>query len=99
MGSIALLAFAANLLVATLLYRYREGDSNMRSIWLCSRNDAIGNIAVLIAALGVFSTTTRWPNLIVAGIISSLALSSSYKVIRLARQEIQTDTSKPHKQC
>lgn len=89
MGSIAMLAFVANLSVAISLYRYRVGDSNMRSIWLCSRNDAIGNIAVLIAALGVFGTATRWPDLIVASIIALLALSSSYQVIRLARQEIK----------
>lgn len=88
MGSIALLALIANLSVALLLFKYRAGDSNMQSIWLCSRNDAIGNLAVLIAAAGVFASATRWPDLIVAAIVASLSLSSAYKVIRLANQEI-----------
>src|SRR5690606_1572828 len=70
MWTVALLALAVNVAVAVLLYRYRAGDSNMRSIWLCSRNDAIGNIAVIIAAAGVFATSSRWPDLIVAAIIS-----------------------------
>lgn len=88
MGSIAVLALVSNVSVAILLYRYREGDANMRSIWLCSRNDAIGNVAVLIAATGVATTATRWPDLIVAGIIASLGLSAAYQIIRQARQEM-----------
>jgi len=74
MGGIAVVALAVNFIVAFLLYRYREGDSNMRSIWLCSRNDAIGNIAVMIAAAGVFATSSRWPDLLVAAIIARLEL-------------------------
>ena len=73
-----------------MLFRYREGDSNMRSIWLCSRNDAIGNIAVMAAAAGVFTTASRWPDLIVAGLIASLSLSAAYQIIRLAIVEMQS---------
>lgn len=90
MGGIALLALVANVSVALLLYKYRTGDSNMRSIWLCSRNDAIGNLAVMAAAAGVFASASRWPDLIVAGIIASLSLSSAYQIIRMARQEMAT---------
>ncbi|MCL4160401.1 UNVERIFIED_CONTAM: hypothetical protein GTU68_036225 [Idotea baltica] len=90
MGSIALLALIANVCVALTLYRYREGDSNMRSIWLCSRNDAIGNIAVIIAAVGVFTSASRWPDLIVAILIASLSLSAACHIIRLAIMEIRS---------
>lgn len=93
MGTIAILALIANLSVALTLYRYREGDSNMRSIWLCSRNDAIGNIAVMIAAAGVLGTGSRWPDLIVAGLIASLSLSAAYQVIRLAVSEMRSNSS------
>ncbi|MEC5386890.1 cation transporter [Uliginosibacterium sp. H3] len=88
MGVIGGLALAANLGVAALLYAWREGDSNMRSVWLCTRNDALGNIAVLIAALGVFGTGTAWPDLIVAGVMAVLALSSAWQVIRHASKEL-----------
>lgn len=90
MGGIAALALVANVSVAVLLYRYRTGDSNMRSIWLCSRNDAIGNMAVMVAAAGVFASASRWPDLIVAGIISSLSLTAAVQVIRMAREEMRT---------
>ncbi len=93
MGSIALLALVANVGVAVLLYRYREGDSNMQSIWLCSRNDAIGNIAVLMAAAGVFASASRWPDLLVAVLIAGLSLSAAYRVIRLALTEMRSNTS------
>lgn len=88
MGGIAVIALLVNVAVAMLLFRYREGDSNMQSIWLCSRNDAIGNIAVMVAAAGVFATSSRWPDLAVAVIISSLNLSAAYHVIRLALTEM-----------
>lgn len=88
MGSIALLALVANMSVAFMLYRYRDGDSNMQSIWLCSRNDAIGNVAVLIAAAGVTATASRWPDLIVALIIASLSLSAAYTILKLAIKEM-----------
>ena len=88
MGIIGVLAFVANLSVAALLYAYREGDSNMRSVWLCTRNDALGNLAVIFAAIGVFGTSAAWPDLIVASIMASLALHSSWIVIKHARTEL-----------
>jgi Co/Zn/Cd efflux system component len=88
MGAVGLLALLANLGVAALLYAYREGDSNMRSVWLCTRNDALGNIAVLLAALGVFGTGAAWPDLLVASSMASLALSSAYQVMLQARREL-----------
>ena len=88
MGSVGFLALVANAVSALLLYRHRSGDSNMRSVWLCSRNDAISNVAVIIAASGVWATSTGWPDLFVGGIMAVLALSSSYQVIRQARGEL-----------
>ena len=75
--------------VAALLYRYRDGDSNRRSIWLCSRNDAIGNVAVMIAAAGVFASDSHWPDLFVAVIIAALNISAAVHVVRLARTELR----------
>ncbi len=89
MGAVGALAFAANLGVAFLLYRWREGDSNMRSVWLCTRNDAIGNLAVLVAAAGVFGSGTGWPDYIVAAIMSGLALTSAVQVARHAVVELR----------
>lgn len=94
MGGIALVALAANVSVALMLYAFRDGDANMRSVWLCSRNDAIVNIAIFLAALGVLGTGTAWPDLAVAGIIAALALSSSVSVVRLARDEIVRERAK-----
>jgi Co/Zn/Cd efflux system component len=87
MGSVGVLALVANLISAFLLYRYREGDANMRSVWLCTRNDVIGNLAVVAAASGVFATGSNWPDLIVAAIMASLALYASVKVIAHATKE------------
>ncbi|MFT7338196.1 MAG: Co/Zn/Cd efflux system component [Marinobacter maritimus] len=88
MGSIGLLALIANLCVAFLLFRFRDGDSDMRSVWLCSRNDAISNLAVMAAALGVFGTGSAWPDLIVAAIMGTLAITAGVSVVRHARQDI-----------
>ena len=88
MGVVGTLALSVNLYVAWKLYFYREGDANMRSVWLCSRNDALSNIAVLVAALGVFGTRSLWPDIAVAGLMASLALYSSFSVIRHARREL-----------
>lgn len=88
MGAIGLLALAANVSVAALLYTYRTGDANMRSVWLCSRNDAIGNVAVMLAALGVLGTGTVWPDLAVAVIMAALGLSAARNVIAQARSEL-----------
>jgi Co/Zn/Cd efflux system component len=88
MGLIALLALAVNVSVALMLYRYRTGDSNMRSVWLCSRNDALGNIAVALAALGVFGSGQAWPDLLVAAGMAALALGSAWSVMHHARAEL-----------
>ena len=89
MGAVGALAFAANLGVAFLLYRWREGDSNMRSVWLCTRNDAIGNLAVLAAAAGVFGSGAGWPDYLVAAIMSGLALTGAFQVARHALGELR----------
>lgn len=88
MGIIGALALAVNVAVALLLYRYRAGDANMRSVWICSRNDAIGNLAVMAAALGVFGTGRSWPDLAVAAIMAALAIWGSIDVFRQARGEL-----------
>ena len=89
MGAVALLALAVNVAVAWLLYRYREGDANMRSVWLCSRNDALGNIAVALAALGVAGSGAAWPDLLVAAGMAVLALVSARSVMRQALAELR----------
>ncbi|NQU60698.1 MAG: cation transporter [Rhodospirillales bacterium] len=91
MGSVGTLALAANLLSAVILFRHRKGDSNMRSVWLCTRNDAIANLAVIAAASGVWASGTGWPDLAVGAVIAVLALSSSVTVLRLARGELRGD--------
>lgn len=87
MGIIGVLALLANAGVAVMLYAFRKSDANLRSVWICSRNDAIGNVAVLLAAAGVFGTGTGWPDVIVGGIMAALALSGAWQIIRHARQE------------
>lgn len=87
MGVVGLMALAANLASVALLVRYKDGDANVRSVWLCSRNDAIGNVAVMLAAAGVWGTATGWPDLIVAGIMATLFLSSAFQIIRQALTE------------
>lgn len=93
MGAVALLALAANVAVAWMLYAFREGAANMRSVWLCSRNDAIGNVAVLLAALGVFGTGSAWPDLVVASLMATLALHGGWTVLRQARNELDTNAA------
>lgn len=88
MGATGALALAANLGVAALLYAFREGDANMRGVWLCTRNDAIGNVAVMLAALGVFGTGSAWPDLAVALVMAGLAISAGWAVMRQARSEL-----------
>lgn len=95
MGVIGFMALAANLASVGLLMRYKDGDANVRSVWLCSRNDAIGNIAVMAAALGVWGTGTGWPDLIVAGLMAGLFLSSAFQIILQAVRERQASLS-PH---
>jgi Co/Zn/Cd efflux system component len=88
MSVVGLLALLSNGAVAAMLYRYREGDSNMRSVWICSRNDAIGNVAVLSAAAGVFGTGTGWPDIMVAAIMAALALWGGCQIVRHALSEL-----------
>ena len=94
MGAVGALALAANAGVALLLYRYRKGDANMRSVWICSRNDAIGNVAVMLAALGVLGTGSAWPDLIVAGVMATLALTGGAQVLRQAQTELRAEAKK-----
>ena len=91
MGIIGGLALLANVGVALLLYSFRTGDANMRSVWICSRNDAIGNIAVVAAAVGVFGTGTAWPDLIVAAVLAGLGISGGIQIISQARGEMRRD--------
>lgn len=88
MGGVAVLALLVNVTVALLLFRFRRDDSNLRSVWLCSRNDAIGNIAVMLAAGGVVMTAAGWPDVLVAALIAALNLSAARQVIRQARDEL-----------
>ena len=89
MGTIGALALLANVSVAAMLYAWREGDANMRSVWLCSRNDAIGNVAVMLAALGVFGTGSAWPDLAVAALMALLAVWAGQSVVRQALAELR----------
>jgi Co/Zn/Cd efflux system component len=93
MGVVGLMALSVNVGVAAIQYRYRNGDSNMRSVWLCSRNDAIGNLAVLGAALLVGVTQTAWPDLAVAALMATLGLTASFSVIKQARAEIRGEAT------
>lgn len=97
MGIIGALALATNLASVFLLVGYKDGDANVRSVWLCSRNDAIGNVAVMIAALGVWGTATGWPDLIVAAIMAILFLSSSFQIIRQALEERLEEAAHEHR--
>jgi Co/Zn/Cd efflux system component len=90
MGVVGLLALLSNAGVALMLYRFRGGDANMRSVWICSRNDAIGNVAVLLAAAGVFGTGTGWPDIIVATIMAALGISGGWQIVRQARSELDS---------
>lgn len=87
MGAVGTVALFANGLVAVKLYRVRAGDANMRSVWICSRNDAIGNAAVILAAAGVFGTGTAWPDLAVATIMALLGIVGGAQIIAQAHRE------------
>ncbi len=96
MGAVGFLALLANVASVILLMRWREGDANVRSVWLCSRNDAVGNVAVIAAAGLVALTNTAWPDLIVAALMAGLFLSSAVQILRRAmaeRQSVQRDAS------
>ena len=87
MSGIGLLALAVNVGVAALLFRYRTGDANRLSVWLCTRNDAIANVAVILAGAGVWATGTHWPDIAVAAIIAYLGLTGAWQVLRQARRD------------
>ncbi|MGE8599818.1 MAG: cation transporter [Acinetobacter calcoaceticus] len=87
MGAIGVMALIANVSVALMLYAFRDGDANMRSVWLCSRNDSIANVAVILAAVGVLGTGSIFPDLFVAFVIAYLGVSSGYAVIKQSQQE------------
>jgi len=90
MGVVGIAALIANGGVALMLYRFRTGDANMRSVWICSRNDTLGNAAVMLAALGVFGTGTGWPDIIVASIMAVLSLWGAGQIINHAWNELRT---------
>jgi Co/Zn/Cd efflux system component len=90
MGGVGIAALIANGSVALLLYRFRTGDANMRSVWICSRNDTVGNAAVLFAAMGVFGTGTGWPDVIVATIMGALGLWGGWQIVSQARDELRS---------
>jgi Co/Zn/Cd efflux system component len=92
MAVVGILALVANGAVALMLFRYRKGDANMRSVWICSRNDAIGNLAVVAAAAGVLGTGTQWPDLAVAAIMAALGVSGGLQIILQARGELTSET-------
>lgn len=87
MGAVGMIALLVNLFCAALLFRFRDGDANVRSVWLCSRNDAIGNLAVLLAASGVWASGNAWPDLIVGGLMGGIFLSSAISILRQALGE------------
>ena len=93
MGVVGTAALVANGAVALMLYRFRAGDSNMRSVWICSRNDALGNFAVLLAAVGVFGTDAGWPDLIVAAITGGLGLWGGWQIVNQAKGELRSRRS------
>jgi Co/Zn/Cd efflux system component len=95
MGAIGVLALAVNLVSVLFLMRYKDGDANVRSVWLCSRNDAIGNVAVMVAALAVWGTATKWPDLLVAAIMAGLFLTSSMQILRQSFREMRNERVVP----
>lgn len=95
MGVVGIAALIANGGVALMLCRFRTGDANMRSVWICSRNDAVGNAAVLLAAMGVFGTGTGWPDVAVATIMGALGLWGGWHIVAQARGEIRSERAAP----
>ncbi len=93
MGLVGVLALAANVTAALILYRFRSGEANRRSVWICSRNDAIGNVAVVAAALGVFGTGAGWPDLTVAVVLAALGTSGGVQIMRQAAGELRHEAA------
>lgn len=96
MGVIGFLALSANVSSVLLLMRYKDGDANVRSVWLCSRNDAIGNVAVMLAAAAVWATASAWPDLIVAAAMAALFLNSAWQILRQSLAEKREAAALPH---
>ncbi|MEX2451416.1 MAG: cation transporter [Rhodospirillales bacterium] len=92
MGSVGIAALIANVVSAVVLFKYREGDANMRSVWLCTRNDVLGNVAVIGAGIAVGVTATGWPDYAVAAIMAFLQLSACYQILKRAIGELKTVT-------
>jgi Co/Zn/Cd efflux system component len=88
MGAVGFAALLANVVMALMLYRFRDSEANLRSAWICSRNDVLGNLGVLLAALGVFGSGTLWPDIIVAAIMATLAFQGSVTVVRQSLDEL-----------
>ena len=99
MGAVGFAALVANAASFGLLWSYRGGDANMRSAWICTRNDVLGNLAVLLAALGVFGTQTGWPDIVVAAIMATLALQGATVVIQQSLGEIRHHSPPLAKRC
>jgi Co/Zn/Cd efflux system component len=95
MGAVGFAALAANVISFGLLWAYRDGDANMRSAWICTRNDVLGNLAVVVAAAGVFGTGTGWPDVIVAAIMAILALQGAWLVIQQSMRELRQGSLAP----
>jgi len=95
MEAVRFATLAVNAGAALMLSRFRSSDANMRSVWICSRNDAIGNVAVMLAALGVFGTGSAWPDLLVAAVMGTLALTGAWAVLRHAHGELRMSTPLP----
>jgi Co/Zn/Cd efflux system component len=95
MGAVGFAALAANAVSFGLLWAYRGGEANMRSAWICTRNDVLGNLAVLLAALGVFGTDSGWPDIGVAAIMAALALQGAWTVLRQALGELRLGSPQP----
>lgn len=95
MGAVGFLALAVNVSSVLLLMRYKDGDANVRSVWLCSRNDAIGNVAVMLAALGVWGTASAWPDLVVAGLMAALFVNSAAQILVQAFREYRSEQVEP----
>jgi len=93
MGVIGVMALVANVASVLILMRYKDGDANVRSVWLCSRNDAIGNVAVMLAALAVWGTATKWPDLLVAALMAGLFFYSSVRILQQSIAEIRAQRS------
>src|SRR3954454_5624418 len=95
MGTVGMAALVANAASFGLLWVYRHGDANMRSAWICTRNDVLGNLAVLLAALGVFGTGTGWPDVIVATLMAALALQGAVVVVKQSLGELRQPVGVP----